>query len=168
MVNMWIVNTIMSTTLPELCFGFTIILALQKTFFVSYEESTIRVTSVRHVELMVSLVWTSYQHMRCSPSIGLSLTIVWVLVSCRTIFHLRVSADPRWTSSPEMSRIHCERYPKYELERTNLLKELREVVMYASLGTGHINPLTLYESWHKFQRSSLRMRPYRLLMLMNS
>ncbi|KAJ8584147.1 hypothetical protein M405DRAFT_827316 [Rhizopogon salebrosus TDB-379] len=31
-----------------------------------------------------------------------------------------------------MSRIHCERYPKYELERADLLKELREVVMYAS------------------------------------
>jgi hypothetical protein len=169
MANMWIVNTIMSTTLPEPCFGFTIILTLQKTFFVSCEESTIRVTSVRHVEHTLWLVWTSHQHMRCSLSTGLSFTIVWISVTSRqAIINLNVFAGPVWTSSPEMSRVHCERYPKYELERANLLKELREVVMYASSGTGRANPSTLYESWHNFQRSSLRMHPCRLLMLTNS
>ena len=39
--------------------------------------------------------------------------------------------------------MHCERYPNHKLERAELVKELRELVIHASAGTDPRNPLTL-------------------------
>lgn len=66
------VNTTLSTMPLKLCFGYTLTFKRQTASLVGCEEFTIRVTLVRHAELIMPSVWISHKHMPCSQSTGLS------------------------------------------------------------------------------------------------